>query len=119
MVQRVKQISRQYNLPVVIFGHAGDGNLHPTILFDKRDETQWAQAQQAVGDTFAAAVELGGTLSGEHGVGVLKRDYMESALGFASLEVQRQIKQGLDPKNILNPGKIFPAGPPPIQGRQM
>jgi len=119
MVQRVKQISHKYNLPVVIFGHAGDGNLHPTILFDKRDETQWAQAQQAVGDTFAAAVELGGTLSGEHGVGVLKRDYMESALGFASLEVQRQIKQGLDPKNILNPGKIFPAGPPPIQGRQL
>jgi len=110
MVQRIKQIGRQYNLPIVIFGHAGDGNLHPTILFDKRDKDQWERVEQAVGDTFATAVELGGTLSGEHGVGVLKRDYIENALGTTSLEVQRAIKQALDPKNILNPGKVFPAG---------
>jgi len=108
MVRRIKQISRKYDLPIVIFGHAGDGNLHPNILFDKRDEAQWARVQQAVGDIFAAAVELGGTLSGEHGVGVLKRAYLESALGPVSIEVQRRIKQALDPKNILNPGKIFP-----------
>jgi len=110
MVRRIKQISRKHDLPIVVFGHAGDGNLHPNILFDKRDEDQWARVQQAVADIFAVAVELGGTLSGEHGVGVLKRAYLESALGPVSIEVQRRIKQALDPKNILNPGKIFPVG---------
>lgn len=109
MVQRVKEIGQKYNLPVVVFGHAGDGNLHPTILFDKRDEAQWERAQQAAAETFDAALALGGTLSGEHGVGVLKRDYMENALGSLSIEVQRQIKRALDPKEVLNPEKMLPA----------
>jgi glycolate oxidase len=109
VVQRLRQISVKYNLPVVIFGHAGDGNLHPNILFDKREADQWARVEQMVAEIFAASLELGGTLSGEHGVGVLKRPYLERALGTTSLEVQRSIKQALDPLNILNPGKIFPA----------
>jgi glycolate oxidase len=109
MVQQVKEIARRYDLPVAIFGHAGDGNLHPTILFDGRDTEQWARVDQAVEDTFAAAVELGGTLSGEHGVGTLKRDYMALALGRDSIDVQRRIKRALDPRNILNPGKMLPA----------
>ncbi|HUW11236.1 MAG TPA: FAD-linked oxidase C-terminal domain-containing protein, partial [Anaerolineae bacterium] len=107
-VRRIKEISRKYDLPIVVFGHAGDGNLHPNVLFDKRDEDQWARVEKAVGEIFAAAVELGGTLSGEHGVGVLKRPYLESALGPVSIEMQRRIKEAWDPKNILNPGKIFP-----------
>ena len=108
VVQRLRQISAKYGLPVVIFGHAGDGNLHPNILFDKRQADQWAKVEQMVGEIFAASLALGGTLSGEHGVGVLKRPYLERALGATSIEIQRNIKQALDPLNILNPGKIFP-----------
>jgi len=107
VIARIKQISVKHNLPIVIFGHAGDGNLHPNILFDKRDEEEWQRVEAAVGDLFRAAVEVGGTLSGEHGVGVLKRPYLEMALGATSVEMQRRIKQAWDPNNILNPGKIF------------
>jgi glycolate oxidase len=107
MIARIKKISTKHNLPIVIFGHAGDGNLHPNILFDKRDEEEWQRVEAAVGDLFRAAVEVGGTLSGEHGVGVLKRPYLEMALGATSVEMQRRIKQAWDPNNILNPGKIF------------
>ena len=107
MVQRLRAISAKYGLPIVIFGHAGDGNLHPNILFDKRDPEQWKKVEQMVAEEFEAALALGGTLSGEHGVGVLKRPYLEQALGPVSLDVQRHIKQALDPLNILNPGKMF------------
>jgi glycolate oxidase len=107
-VRRIKEISRQYDLPIVVFGHAGDGNLHPNVLFDMRDADQWARVQEVVSEIFALAVELGGTLSGEHGVGVLKRAYLESALGADSIEIQERIKRALDPKGILCPGKIFP-----------
>ena len=107
-VRRIKAISAKYGLPIVVFGHAGDGNLHPNILFDKRDPEQWAKIKPIVGEIFGVALELGGTLSGEHGVGTLKRPYMEQAMGPVSIEVQRRIKQALDPQNILNPGKVLP-----------
>lgn len=109
VIQRLRAISAKHGLPVVIFGHAGDGNLHPNILFDKRQPEQWQKAEQMVAEIFEAALAVGGTLSGEHGVGMLKRPYMERALGSISIDVQRHIKQALDPLNILNPGKIFPA----------
>jgi glycolate oxidase len=108
VVQRLRMISAKYGLPIVIFGHAGDGNLHPNILFDKRRPDQWTKVEQMVGEIFDASLALGGTLSGEHGVGVLKRPYLERALGPLSVEIQRHIKQALDPMNILNPGKMFP-----------
>lgn len=107
VVQRLRAISTKHGLPIVIFGHAGDGNLHPNILFDKRIPEQWHKAEQMVAEIFDASLAVGGTLSGEHGVGVLKRPYLERALGSTSIEVQRHIKQALDPLNILNPGKIF------------
>ncbi|RPI30728.1 MAG: FAD-binding protein [Chloroflexota bacterium] len=107
-VRRLKAIGAKYGLPVVIFGHAGDGNLHPNILFDKRDPQQWVKVEQMVREEFELALELGGTLSGEHGVGMLKRAYIQSALGDVSIEIQRRIKQAMDPLNILNPGKVFP-----------
>jgi glycolate oxidase len=107
-IRRLKAISVKYGLPIVIFGHAGDGNLHPNILFDKRDPSQWEKVGQMVSEEFALALELGGTLSGEHGVGALKRPYMQQALGPVSLDIQKRIKAALDPLNILNPGKIFP-----------
>jgi len=108
-VRRIKEIGRKYNLPIVVFGHAGDGNLHPNILFDRRDEEEWGRVEQAVGEIFAMAVELGGTLSGEHGVGTLKLPYLEMALGSVAMDVMRRIKQAFDPKGILNPGKKIPA----------
>jgi len=107
VVQRLREISAKHGLPIVIFGHAGDGNLHPNILFDKRQAEQWAKVEQMVGEIFEVSLAVGGTLSGEHGVGVLKRPYLERALGPLSIEIQRQIKHALDPLNILNPGKIF------------
>ena len=108
VVRRIKGISARYGLPVVVFGHAGDGNLHPNILFDKRDPEQWAKIEPMVAEIFGVALELGGTLSGEHGVGTLKRPYMERALGPVSIEIQRRIKHALDPLNIMNPGKVLP-----------
>jgi glycolate oxidase len=107
IVQRLRAISSKYGLPIVIFGHAGDGNLHPNILFDKRKPEEWQKVKQMVGEIFGAALELEGTLSGEHGVGLLKRPYFEQAMGSVSVDVQRRIKQALDPLNILNPGKMF------------
>jgi glycolate oxidase len=92
----------------VVFGHAGDGNLHPNILFDRRDEEEWARVQRATGEIFRTAVELGGTLTGEHGVGVLKLPYLEMAIGPLAIELQQGIKYLLDPKGILNPGKKVP-----------
>jgi len=108
VIRRLRAISASYGLPIVIFGHAGDGNLHPNILFDKRQPEQWAKVEQMVGEIFAASLALGGTLSGEHGVGMLKQPYLEKALGSTSIELQKKIKSALDPMNILNPGKIFP-----------
>lgn len=107
-VKRLKAISQKYGLPIVIFGHAGDGNLHPNILFDKRDPEQMKTVELMVAEEFEVALALGGTLSGEHGVGTLKRPYMEKALGEVSVGIQKKIKLVLDPLNILNPGKVLP-----------
>ena len=109
-VRRIKAISDKYDLPIVVFGHAGDGNLHPNILFDKRDEEEWKKVEQIVAEIFQVAIDLDGTLSGEHGVGTLKRPFMEQALGPLSLEIQRRIKEAFDPHGILNPGKVLPDG---------
>jgi len=107
-VRRIKAISADYGLPIVVFGHAGDGNLHPNILFDKRDEEEWNKVEQIVAEIFQVALNLDGTLSGEHGVGTLKRPFMHQALGSLSLDVQRRIKEAFDPLGILNPGKVLP-----------
>ncbi|MBI5956477.1 MAG: FAD-binding protein [Chloroflexi bacterium] len=107
-IRRIKAISQKYDLPIVVFGHAGDGNLHPNILFDKRDPEEWERVQKASREIFGVAIELGGTLSGEHGVGVLKLPYLEIAMGPVEIELMRGIKKAFDPKGILNPGKKFP-----------
>jgi glycolate oxidase len=107
-VAAIKEISRQRDIPIAIFGHAGDGNLHPNILFDKRDMAQMEIVREAAGDIFATSVRLGGTLSGEHGVGTLKMPFLEQDIGPLYIEVMDKIKQALDPKNILNPGKVVP-----------
>jgi glycolate oxidase len=108
MFKRLKEIKEKYGVDLVVFGHAGDGNLHPNIIADKRDREEMERVEQAVGEIFKAAVELGGTLSGEHGIGTMKSPFMEMELGKAGLDMMKRIKESWDPKNILNPGKIFP-----------
>jgi glycolate oxidase len=111
-VAAIKEISRQRDIPIAIFGHAGDGNLHPNILFDKRDPVQLDKMRAAAADIFDTSVRLGGTLSGEHGVGSLKLAFLERDIGPISIDVMSGIKQALDPKNILNPGKVVPGRVP-------
>jgi glycolate oxidase len=108
-IRRIKAIGEKYDLPIAVFGHAGDGNLHPSILYDKRDPEQASSTEQASRDIFGIAVELGGTLSGEHGVGVLKLPYLGLAESPIEIELMQSIKHVFDPKGILNPGKKFPA----------
>jgi len=106
MIKRLGQIRQKYGIDLVIFGHAGDGNLHPNIACDRSDPKEMEKVEKAIGEIFEAALELGGTLSGEHGIGILKAPYLRRELGPA-YEVMRTIKKALDPDNILNPGKIF------------
>ena len=108
MVRRIQQVSSDYDLPIAVFGHIGDGNLHPNILFDQRNPGEVARVEAAARDICLAAVEMGGTLSGEHGVGLLKRDSLSVALEPGVIALMKDIKRVLDPNNILNPGKIFP-----------
>lgn len=107
IVRRLKEIASRYRLDLVIFGHAGDGNLHPNILCDKNDPDEMERVEKAIGELFQAAVELGGTLSGEHGIGIMKAPYLKLETGDAGYNVMLAIKKALDPNNILNPGKIF------------
>jgi glycolate oxidase len=107
MFERLRAIRDKYKIHLVVFGHAGDGNLHPNIIADVRDKDEMRRVEEAVGEIFRAAVELGGTLSGEHGIGTMKAPYMEMELGPVGLDLMRRIKQAWDPNNILNPYKIF------------
>jgi glycolate oxidase len=108
MFKRLKEIKEKYKVDLVVFGHAGDGNLHPNIIADKRDKEEMLRVEQAVEEIFKAAIELGGTLSGEHGIGTMKAPFMEMELGKAGIDMMTRIKKSWDPNNILNPGKIFP-----------
>ncbi len=107
-VRRIQEISRRHDIPIVIFGHISDGNLHPNILFDRQNPEELERVEAAAGDIFAAAVAVGGTLSGEHGIGLLKKKYLRLDLPAETIEVMKSIKRALDPNNIMNPGKIFP-----------
>ena len=107
MIMRLKEIAQKYDIKMPIYGHAGDGNLHPNIVADKDDPEEMARVAKATDEIFAAALALGGTLSGEHGIGLLKKDYMEMAYGKVGVDYLRAIKKAVDPNNILNPGKVF------------
>jgi glycolate dehydrogenase FAD-linked subunit len=108
LIARVREIAAKYALEIPIFGHVGDGNLHPNILCDRSDPEEMARVAQAARAIFETAVELGGTLSGEHGIGLLKKQFMELDVGPATLAVMRAIKDAIDPHGIMNPGKVFP-----------
>lgn len=108
MVARVEAIAAASGLPIAVCGHFGDGNLHPLIAFDVRTADQAARAAEAERQIVAAALELGGTLSGEHGIGLLKRPFLATAVGVEALALMRQLKRLLDPQDLLNPGKLLP-----------
>ena len=110
MIAAVGEIAARYDLPIPVFGHAGDGNLHPNILFDLRDPAEVQRVELAARDIFRAAIRLGGTLSGEHGVGTLKREFLEEAQGSLAVALSRSVKAVFDPLGLLNPGKVFPTG---------
>lgn len=107
MLTRIEQIALKHNLLIPTFGHVGDGNLHPIILYDERVSDEVKRAENATADIFRAAIELGGTLSGEHGIGLSKAPYFSLEHTNSEIEVMRKIKTILDPNNILNPGKIW------------
>lgn len=107
MVRGTQEIARKYGLRIANFGHMGDGNLHPTILTDERDEAEMAKVEDALRDIFQLAIDLGGTITGEHGVGLAKRDYLPLQFRDGSYALLKAVKSSLDPRNLLNPGKIF------------
>ena len=108
LVAGVEALSVEASLPIVVFGHAGNGNLHVNIMYRPDDASETARAQAALPRLFALVLSLGGTLSGEHGIGVAKRDWMERAFDAPTLAAMRAIKAALDPDGILNPGKVLP-----------
>ncbi|AZN39748.1 glycolate oxidase subunit GlcD [Paenibacillus albus] len=107
MVLAINEIAARHNVTICTFGHAGDGNLHPTATTDARDKEEIHRVEEAFEEIFEAAIRLGGTITGEHGVGLVKAPYLEWKVGSAGIEVMRSIKMAFDPNNILNPGKMF------------
>jgi glycolate oxidase len=107
MVRAIQDISKQCDISIGTFGHAGDGNLHPTILTDRRDKEEWERVEAAIETIFDKALSLGGTLSGEHGTGIAKSCFLEKETGLATIRYSRRIKAAMDPNNILNPEKII------------
>ncbi|PJW14032.1 glycolate oxidase subunit GlcD [Geobacillus sp. Manikaran-105] len=107
MVKAINEIAEKYQLKICTFGHAGDGNLHPTCPTDARNREEMERVERAFEEIFAKAIELGGTITGEHGVGVMKAPYLEWKLGPAGIAAMKAVKQALDPNNIMNPGKVF------------
>jgi len=105
MVDLVKQIAKKYDLTIAVFGHIGDGNLHPNIVCDRRDAEMMKRVEAASHAIFDAAIELGGAISGEHGIGMLKTGYVPKSVDPIALEMMRQVKLLFDPNNIMNPGK--------------
>jgi glycolate oxidase len=106
LVRRIDAIAKRYEVTMATFGHAGDGNAHPVGCFDPGDPDQAARVAAAFDDIFAAAIELGGTITGEHGVGAAKLPYLEAQLGQQQVALLARIKRAFDPVGILNPGKL-------------
>ena len=108
MIRALDGISRRLDLPIINFGHAGDGNIHVNVMVDLREPGMEARVQEALADIFRTAIALGGSVSGEHGIGLAKQPYITLELDPPTLAVMQAIKAALDPQGIMNPGKIFP-----------
>ncbi len=109
MVERLQAIGRDNDLPLLVFGHIGDGNLHPNVLCDRRDPAIMKRVEKAAGEILEAALALGGTLTGEHGIGIFKREHISAAIHPTALAWMTGVKRLFDPNNIMNPGKKIPA----------
>ncbi|WP_425541840.1 glycolate oxidase subunit GlcD [Bacillus carboniphilus] len=107
MVRKIRSIAEKHNVTICTFGHAGDGNLHPTCLTDARNKEEMERVEEAFAEIFSASIDLGGTITGEHGVGEMKAPYLEWKLGKEGIHVMKSIKDALDPTHIMNPGKVF------------
>jgi glycolate oxidase len=107
MVERIERIAGRYGLKIAVYGHAGDGNLHPCFLGDKTNKDEMKRVAAAVSEMMRACIDLGGTISGEHGIGLDKKPYIVLELGEAGCEILNRVKSALDPKGIMNPGKMF------------
>ncbi len=111
LVARIREIGKKNDVLIGNFGHAGDGNLHPNYLTNERDPEDFARAEKTVFEVEEAAIEMGGTITGEHGVGLYKKRLLEKMVGSPSVQMMRTLKQMMDPNNILNPGKVFDLKP--------
>ncbi|HUP20737.1 MAG TPA: FAD-linked oxidase C-terminal domain-containing protein [Gemmatimonadota bacterium] len=111
MLERIRAIAERHGVLIGVFGHAGDGNLHPTCLLDARVPGELARAEAAFEEIFGAALSLGGTITGEHGVGVAKKRFLERQVGEPAIRFMRIVKNALDPNHVLNPGKLFDPRP--------
>jgi len=111
MVNFIQGVGERYRLRIGTFGHMGDGNLHPTFLTDERNTEEMERVEKAMHEIFDYAISLGGTITGEHGVGLAKKRFLPAALGEGSLGLMKSLKRALDPQNLLNPGKMFDLDP--------
>lgn len=111
MIEKVKYAAEKFNLTIANFGHAGDGNLHPTCLTDERNAEEIKRVHFAFDLIFNEAIKLGGTITGEHGTGLAKKPFLESIAGIPGVEFMKKIKVAIDPNGVLNPGKIFSMSP--------
>ena len=107
MIAFIQQTAEKYQLRIGIFGHFGDGNLHPTFLCDERNREEIERVHAAFRDIFQKAIALGGTITGEHGVGLAKKEFLQEFAGKTGMDVMRALKHTFDPNHVLNPGKIF------------
>ena len=107
MIRFVEAVAKKYRLKIGTFGHMGDGNLHPTFLTDERNKEEMHRVEEAFREIFDEAVRLGGTITGEHGIGLAKKSFLPKFAGDAQMRVMRELRRALDPNGILNPGKMF------------
>ena len=107
LLRAIHEIGERRGMQIGVFGHAGDGNLHPSFVFDREDPTGPERLRAAQDDLFRAALALGGSVTGEHGIGVVKRGYLEATRGADAVRAMRAVKAALDPLGILNPGKML------------
>jgi len=110
LVDMLQTLGHRYGLPVPAFGHAGDGNIHVNVMLNKNSEAELERAHALVGDLFKAVIRMGGTITGEHGIGITKAPYLPLEISNEGLALMARIKKAFDPQGILNPGKIFVAG---------
>jgi FAD/FMN-containing dehydrogenase len=107
LISGCERISAESGLRIAVVGHAGDGNMHPTIVYDPDSEDEFARARVAFDAILALGLRLGGTVTGEHGIGKIKREWLETEIGPVGMRVHRTLKAALDPDNLFNPGSMF------------